>query len=227
MSFCIIGVLESKGSTVDGLSGEDNQVLIPLRTALRRVFNVDHLNVVYVQITDGDRLEEAQKRIAAVLRTRHRMESLGRKDDFVIQNQRLILAARMKAISYFRRMIVWLGSVALLTGGVGILSVMLLSVRERRNEVGLRLAVGARRRDILTQFLVEAIILGGAGGVLGLFLGLGVSVSLSTFSEWTICLNYRALAVGLGFALLVGAAFGVLPAQRAAALDPIEGLRAE
>ena len=227
VSFLIIGVLESKGSTVDGLSGEDNQVLIPLQTALRRVFNLDYLNMAYVQITDGDRLDEAQEQIAAVLRTRHRMEALGREDDFVIQNQRLILAARMEAISSFRRMIVWLGSVALLTGGMGILSIMLLSVKERRNEVGLRVAVGARKRDILTQFLLEALSLGLAGGVLGLFLGSGVSILLSTFSEWTTRLDYRAFGAGLGFALLVGVAFGVLPAQRAAALDSIEALRAE
>jgi putative ABC transport system permease protein len=227
VSFLIIGVLESKGSTVDGLSGEDNQVVIPLQTALRRVFNLDHLNMAYVQVRDGDRLEEAQDQIAAVLRARHRMEVLGREDDFAIQSQRLILTARMEAIASFRRMILWLGSVALLAGGVGILSIMLLSVRERRNEVGLRVAVGARQRDILTQFLLESLFLGVAGGVVGVFLGLGVSLALSAFSEWTTRMNYVALGVGLGSSLLVGVVFGVFPAQRAAALDPIEALRAE
>lgn len=227
VSFLVIGVLESKGSTVDGLSEEDNQVLIPLQTALRRVFNLDYLKMTYVQVTDGDRLEEAEEQISAILRARHRMAELGREDDFAIQNQRLILTARMEAISSFRRMILWLGSVALLAGGVGILSIMLLSVRERRNEVGLRVAVGARRKDILTQFLVESLFLGVAGGGVGVLLGLGTSFAISALTEWTTRMNGVALVVGVGSALLVGLTFGVLPAQRAASLDPIEALRAE
>ncbi len=227
VSFRIIGVLESKGSTVDGLSEEDNQVVIPLQTALRRVFNLDYLKMIYVQVTDGDRLMEAEDQIFTILRDRHRMVELGKEDDFAIQNQRLVLAARMETISSFRRMILWLGSVALLAGGVGILSIMLLSVRERRNEVGLRVAVGARRKDILTQFLVESLFLGVAGGVVGVFLGLGAALAISYWTEWTTRVNGVAVVVGVGSALLVGVLFGVFPAQRAAALDPIEALRAE
>jgi putative ABC transport system permease protein len=227
ISFLIIGVLESKGSTVDGLSEEDNQVVIPLQTALRRVFNIDYLKMIYIQVADGDRLEEAEDQIAHILRDRHRMVELGKEDDFAIQNQRLILSARMEAISSFRRMILWLGSVALLTGGVGILSIMLLSVRERRNEVGLRVAVGARQRDILAQFLVESLFLGVSGGVVGVILGLGSAFALSSFTEWTTRVNGTALTVGLASALLVGAISGAYPAQRAAALDPVEALRAE
>ena len=227
VSFRVIGVLESKGSTVDGLSGEDNQVVIPLQTALRRVFNLDYLKMIYVQVTDGDRLMEAEDQISTILRDRHRMAELGKEDDFAIQNQRLVLAARMETVSSFGRMILWLGSVALLAGGVGILSIMLLSVRERRNEVGLRVAVGARRKDILTQFLVESLFLGTAGGVVGVFLGLGAAMALSYWTEWTTRVNLVAVVVGVGSALLVGVLFGVFPAQRAAALDPIEALRAE
>jgi putative ABC transport system permease protein len=227
ISFLIIGVLESKGSTVDGQSEEDNQVVIPLQTALRRVFNLDYLKMTYVQVTDGDRLEEAEDQISTILRDRHRMAELGRGDDFAIQSQTLILTARMEAISSFRRMILWLGSVALLAGGVGILSIMLLSVRERRNEVGLRVAVGARQKDILMQFLMESLFLGVAGGVVGVLLGLGASWSIAAWTDWTTRLNGVALVVGVGSALLVGVIFGVYPAQRAAALDPIEALRAE
>ena len=227
VSFLIVGVLESKGSTVDGQSQEDNQVVIPLQTALRRVFNLDYLKMTYVQVTDGDRLVEAEDQISTILRARHRMVELGREDDFAIQNQRLILTARMEAISSFRRMILWLGSVALLAGGVGILSIMLLSVRERRNEVGLRVAVGARRKDILIQFLMESLFLGVAGGVVGVLLGLGASWSIAAWTDWTTRVNGVALVVGVGSALLVGVIFGVFPAQRAAAMDPIEALRAE
>lgn len=226
-SFRVIGVLESKGATVDGLSEEDNQVVIPLRTALRRVFNVDHLKMIYVQVGDGNRLAEAEAQIAAALRARHRMEALGREDDFAIQSQRVILAARMAAVTSFRRMILGLGSVALLVGGVGILSIMLLSVRERRGEVGLRVAVGARHRDILIQFLVEALLLGLLGGAAGLGLGLGVAWGVGAWTEWQVSVNATALGIGVGSALLMGVLFGVVPARRAAALDPIQALRAE
>jgi len=157
--FQVIGVLESKGATVDGLSEEDNQVVIPLQTALRRVFNLDFLKMLYVQARDGSRLDAAEEQIAHALRTRHRIAEMERGDDFAIQNQRIILEARLETVTSFNRMILGLGSVALLVGGIGILSVMLLSVRERRNEIGLRVAVGARHRDILVQFLMESLFL--------------------------------------------------------------------
>jgi putative ABC transport system permease protein len=225
--FLIIGVLESKGATVDGLSEEDNQVVIPLRTALRRVFNLDHLKMVYVQVRDGEDLQAAEAQIANVLRARHRTAPLGRTDDFAIQNQRLVLTARMETVSSFNRMILGLGSVALLVGGIGILSIMLLSVRERRNEVGLRVAVGARRQDILVQFLVEALGLGILGGLAGVLAGLAVAWGVGRGTDWDTVINGTALLVGLASALVVGTVFGVYPAQRAAAMDPIAALRAE
>lgn len=227
VTFTVIGVLESKGATVDGLSEEDNQVLIPLRTALRRVFNLDYLRMIYVQVRDGDRLNQAEDQVAAILRTRHRTAELNRQDDFAIQNQRVILAARLETVASFRKMILGLGAVALLVGGVGILSIMLLSVRERRNEVGLRVAVGARQKDILIQFLVESLFLGVAGGICGVALGLSVAWGVGAWTEWRTVVNGTALMAGLISALLVGVLFGVFPAQRAAALDPIEALRAE
>ena len=227
ISFQIIGVLESKGTTVDGLSEEDNKVVIPIRTALRRVFNVDYIKMLYVQVRDGDRMQFAQVQIADILRTRHRTAEFGREDDFAIQNQRLILAARLETVASFRRMILGLGAVAVFVGGVGILSIMLLAVRERRNEVGLRVAVGARRRDILIQFLVESLLLGAAGGALGVVVGLAVAWLVGKSTEWQTAVNGTALMVGLLSALVIGVLFGVYPARRAAALDPIEALRAE
>ncbi|MCJ7627620.1 MAG: ABC transporter permease, partial [Longimicrobiales bacterium] len=225
--FLVIGVLESKGATVDGLSEEDNQVLIPIQTALRRAFNLDFIKMIYVQVKDPDRMGAAEEQIAGILRTRHRTTEFGRGDDFAIQNQRLILAARLETLASFRRMILGLGAVALFVGGVGILSIMLLSVRERRNEVGLRIAVGARKKDILAQFLVESLFLGLMGGGVGVVLGLGVAWALGVSTQWETSINETALLVGVSSALFVGVAFGVYPAQRAAALDPIEALRAE
>ena len=225
--FLVIGVLESKGATVDGLSEEDNQVLIPIQTALRRAFNLDYIKMIYVQVRDGDRMQVAEEQIGDILRTRHRTAELGRVDDFAIQNQRLILAVRLETLASFRKMILGLGAVALFVGGVGILSIMLLSVRERRNEVGLRIAVGARKKDILIQFLVESLFLGTVGGAVGVILGLGVAWVVGVSTQWQTAINETALLVGVSSALFVGVAFGVYPAQRAAALDPIEALRAE
>ena len=225
--FLVIGVLESKGATVDGLSEEDNQVLIPIQTALRRAFNLDFIKMIYVQVRDGDRMRVAEEQIGDILRTRHRTAEFGRVDDFAIQNQRLILAARLETVASFRKMILGLGAVALFVGGVGILSIMLLSVRERRNEVGLRIAVGARKKDILIQFLVESLFLGLVGGAVGVILGSGVAWVVGASTQWQTAINETALLVGVSSALFVGVAFGVYPAQRAAALDPIEALRAE
>jgi putative ABC transport system permease protein len=225
--FLVIGVLESKGATVDGLSEEDNQVLIPIQTALRRAFNLDFIKMIYVQVRDGDRMRVAEEQIGDILRTRHRTAEFGRVDDFAVQNQRVILAARLETLASFRKMILGLGAVALFVGGVGILSIMLLSVRERRNEVGLRIAVGARKKDILIQFLVESLFLGLVGGAVGVILGSGVAWVVGASTQWQTAINETALLVGVSSALFVGVAFGVYPAQRAAALDPIEALRAE
>jgi len=225
--FRVVGVLESKGATVDGLSEEDNQVVIPLRTAMRRVFNLDYLKLIYVQVSDRNLLAEAEKEVAHLLRTRHRMKYLSRDDDFGIQNQRVILDARLETMESFNQMTLGLGSVALLVGGIGILSVMLLSVRERRNEVGLRVAVGARRRDIMIQFLVEALLLGVAGGLIGVALGVLVAWGVGQGTEWATVVNGTALLVGLISTLGVGAVVGVLPARQAAGMDPVEALRAE
>lgn len=225
--FQVVGVLESKGATVDGLSEEDNQVIIPLQTALRRVFNLDYLKMVYVRVEDGTGLQAAEDRMAEVMRNRHRVAELGRTDDFAIQNQRVILEARIETVASFNRMTLGLGSVALLVGGIGILSVMLLSVRERRNEVGLRVAVGARRRDIRTQFLVESLLLGVVGGLAGVFAGMAVAWGVGRTTEWDTVIDGTAIMIGLVAALGVGAVFGVFPAQQAAAMDPIDALRAE
>ena len=225
--FEIIGVLESKGTTVDGLSEEDNQIIIPIQTAMRRVFNVDYINMLYVQARERELMDEAREQIAQVLRTRHRTEEFGREDDFDIRNQSVFLEARLETISSFRRMIFGLGTVALAVGGVGILSVMLLAVRERRNEIGLRVAVGARQRDILTQFLLESLLLGTAGGIMGVSIAVVVTWAVGKVTDWQTVFNGTAMMVGLLSALGIGVIVGVVPAQRAAAMDPIDALRAE
>ncbi len=227
MPFEIIGVLVSKGITVDGASEEDNQVIIPINTALRRVFNVSYLKMIYLEAADGALMDEAAEEVAAILRERHRLVRRGRPDDFTIQNQRVVMAAELETVASFRTMITGMGAIALVVGGVGILSIMLLSVRERRSEIGLRVAVGARRRDVWLQFLVEAMVLGCAGGLLGLMLGTGSSWIVSAATQWDAVVTRTSVAAAVSSALTLGLVFGVYPAFRAASLDPIDALRAE
>ncbi len=225
--FEVIGVLESKGASLNSGSDEDNQILIPLRTGLRRVFNLDYLNLVYVQVRDGEDLEAAEAEISSLLRRRHRLDSFAKPDDFRVRNQLVILQAERETAASFQRLITALASIALIVGGVGILSIMLLSIRERRNEIGLRMAVGAKRRDVKMQFLVEALILGGGGGFTGLLVGLAAAASIGWATEWQTAVSGPAIALALGAALIVSLVFGVYPAQRAATLDPIDSLKAE
>lgn len=223
----VVGVLASKGATVDGLSDEDNQVVVPLATGLRRIFNVDDLKTIYVQVADAGRLESAAAEMRRVLRERHRLAEPDREDDFTIQNQAILLEAERLSVAAFQRTINALGAVALLLGGVGIFAIMLLSVKERTGEVGLRMAVGARRRDIQIQFLAEALALGGAGGVGGTAAGVAVAWIVGGTTEWSTTVTAPSLALALGSALAIGVLVGVIPANRAASLDPIQALRAE
>jgi len=225
--FEVVGVLESKGATTNQASDEDAQVLVPLKTGMRRVFNVDYVTLLYVQARDGADLDAVATRIGDVLRERHGLERLGRPDDFRVDNQMVVLQARRAAAASFERLIMTLASVALLVGGIGILSIMMLSIRERRNEIGLRIAVGAKRRDVRAQFVLEALLLGMAGGLAGLLMGVAAAASVGRATEWRTEVSPPAIAIAVGAALAVSLVFGVYPAQRAAALDPIESLRAE
>lgn len=225
--FEVVGVLIEKGISVDGSAKEDNQVIVPINAALRRVFNADFLKMIYLEVTSPALMDEAEEEVAAILRERHGLARYDRPDDFRIQNQRVIMNAELATVTSFRRMITGMGAVALAVGGVGILSIMLLSVRERRSEIGLRVAVGARRRDVWIQFLIEAVVLGGAGGVVGLVLGIGGSSVVSAVTDWTAVVTPPSIALAVTSALTLGVVFGVYPAFRAASWDPIEALRTE
>lgn len=224
--FEVIGVLEPKGVSIDGRATEDDRIFVPLQTAMRRLFNIDYIKTIYLEGLDADVLDRAETDAADLLRARHDIGA-GDEDDFVIQNQRVLLETELAAQASFRRLIIGLGVLALIAGGSGILALMLLSVRERRREIGLRIAVGARRRDIAMQFLGESLLLAFTGGIAGITLGALASRLIATFSTWPATTSPQAIITAGAAALLTGTLSGVPPAWRAASLDPVEGLTAE
>lgn len=224
--FEVIGVLKSKGVTAEG-ANEDNQILIPLNTALRRVFNLTYLNSISVSVKNQRSMSLAERQISDLLRERHRLRIRNKPDDFMILNQLNLLAAEKKTSQTFSTMIVGVAAISLLVGGIGILAVMLLAIKERTNEIGLRMAVGSRRKDILVQFLSEAMILGFSGGSLGVLMGVGAAWALGSATQMQMVVSAAPIAISLVFSLSVGLFFGVVPARRASLLNPIDALRAE
>ncbi|MFO8008204.1 MAG: ABC transporter permease, partial [Candidatus Brocadiia bacterium] len=223
--FEVIGVTVPKGMDANG-QDQDDIVIIPLKTAMRRVFNTTYVDTIYVQARSQDALGEAEGQIRPLLRERHRLRG-GQPDDFTIQNQAQLLETQRETS---RSMTLLVGSVAgisLLVGGVGILAVMLIAVRERTEEIGLRRAIGARRKDIAAQFLMEAALLSGGGGIAGLLVGLGTTWGISALGSWPVVMSWGPGLGAVVFSLVLGTSFGFYPALQAARLEPIEALRSE
>ncbi|NOU19780.1 MAG: FtsX-like permease family protein [Bacteroidales bacterium] len=224
--FTIIGVLKSKGTTVSG-SNLDAQVLIPINTAMRRIYNVNYLNRIFVEVSSQLKMIEAEDEIISALRDYHRLEVRNKENDFTIDNQLTDIQASESSAQSFTWLIVGVSAIALLVGGIGILAVMLLSVRERNSEIGLRLSVGAKRRDIVWQFLIESSILGFAGGLTGFTIGFIVSEVIKFTSQWHISISPISVLISILFSLIIGLVFGVIPAQKASKADPITALQKE
>lgn len=221
--FEVIGVLEGKGTTADG-ADQDNQVLVPIQTALRRIFNATWLSAVYVSIGDPERMDDAAAEIQRLLAARHQRRPDDRPADFAIQNTARIRSVQQEMTQSLSRLSTGLAAMALVVGGIGILALMLLSVRERTAEIGLRMAVGAQPRDILIQFLVEATVLALAGWVGGIALGAVAGVAVIVGTAWTIAVPVAAGLVSLAAAIVIGLGFGALPARAAARIPPIQAL---
>jgi putative ABC transport system permease protein len=223
--FEVIGVLEEKGVNAIG-QDDDDLILVPVTTVMRRVMNVSHVNDVYIEAKSGAVMEQAVREIAEVLRERHRIRP-GREDDFSVQNQTDILKAEEETASTFTMLLGSIAAVSLVVGGVGILAVMLISIRERIREIGVRRALGARKRDILHQFLLEALVLSIAGGTLGVALGIGSSFVVGRLTAMPTSVSALSVLVAFLFSSAVGLFFGIYPAKRASELDPIAALRSE
>jgi putative ABC transport system permease protein len=224
--FEVVGVLEPKGNDVNGID-QDDQVVVPLRTALRRLFNVEHLGAIHFQARDQNATAAAVAQVRETLRDRHRLNRAGAPDDFTIQTQAELIETQREVSETFTTLTGSIAAVSLLVGGIGILAVMLIAVRERTREIGLRLAVGASRRDIRTQFVLEAAILGMGGGLAGIALGLVGAGVIGATTNWAMRVSWSSVLFAFAFSLAVGGFFGVYPAQRAARLDPIDALRSE
>jgi len=226
VTFEVIGVMESKGVDLNG-ADQDDQIFIPIRTALRRVFNLPYINTVNVQATSAETMGRAVTQITEILRDRHRLNKQQKPDDFTIQNQADLLEAQRETTDTFTMLIGSIAGVSLLVGGIGILAIMLIAIRERTNEIGLRMAVGASRKDIMTQFVIEASILGVGGGLVGILLGILGAFFVRIGTSWAVSISPDSVGLAFGFSLLVGLFFGVYPARRASLLDPITALRSE
>lgn len=222
--FEVVGVLAPKGIDADG-SDLDGNVFVPLRTALRRVFNTTWLTTVSVSVPESARMREAEAAIRDVLRQRHGLAD-GVADDFAIQDQARLLATQRRAVESLAALAAGLAGVSLLVGGAGILALMLLSVKERTGEIGLRMAVGARPRDVLVQFVAEATLLALGGWAVGAALAALGSTAVAFGTRWPVGLPAGAGAATLLMALVIGLGFGAVPARKAALLPPVEALAA-
>ena len=226
----VIGVLDRKGQNASG-DDQDDTLLLPISTFRNRIHRwlagpQKRVYVISVKVQDGWGFEPVQQEIASLLRQRYKLQP-GEPDSFVLRNLSEVLEAEQAAGRVMTLMLAAVAGVSLLVGGIGIMNIMLVSVTERTREIGLRMAVGARSRDILAQFLIEAVVLSLAGGAAGILIGAGASLLIGRLADWPIVLGAGPVLLAVGFSAAVGMFFGYYPARRAAALLPIEALRHE
>jgi len=227
--FTVIGVLDRKGQSTFG-QDQDDVILVPLSTAQRLISSkkvkIGSVNSISIKVRDPDAMKEAEEQVRGLLRQRHRLKATD-PDDFWLRNLSEILQAQEESSRVLTMLLAAIASVSLLVGGIGIMNIMLVSVTERTREIGLRMAVGARSRDILGQFLVEAVTLSLFGGLIGVGVGLTGAYGAAYVAEWRTLIQFEAILVAFGFAGTVGIFFGFYPARKASRLDPIEALRHE
>ena len=225
VSFQIVGVLPEKGA--DRFHDQDDVIIVPLSTAMYRLLGKDYVDEVNIEIANASEIESAQSEIRDVLCRRHRIRPEKREDAYTIRNLAELQEALESTSQTMSTLLASIAVISLLVGGIGIMNIMLVSVTERTREIGLRKAVGARRRDILTQFLTEALVISLLGGLAGIALGWGTAIGMSEFAGWATSVSLQSVLVATLFSALVGIVFGLWPARKAAQLNPIEALRYE
>jgi len=228
--FTVIGVLARKGQNTQG-QDQDDMVIVPITTAKQKVIGTSRANArataaILVKIRQDESMQDAEDQMRDLLRQRHKLTA-NQDDDFWMRKVSGVAATQDESSRTLALLLAAVAGVSLLVGGIGIMNIMLVSVTERTREIGLRLAVGARRRDILTQFLIEATTLALFGGAVGIVIGIGGSTMLAAIGKWPTLIRWEVVAAAVGFSGLIGVFFGFYPAQRASRLDPIEALRHE
>ncbi len=221
--FRVVGILQSKGSS--GLGSQDDQVLVPIATAQRYFVSGTKVRSIAVSVASADQIPLTKARLTALLQERHGTN--GTDDDFTISDQAQLLDTFSSVTGLLALLLGGIASISLIVGGIGIMNIMLVSVRERTREIGIRKAIGARGSDILLQFLVEALVLSLLGGLIGIVLGVAASAVIAAIAGWGFSFSLITVVVAVGFSLAVGVVFGVWPARQAARLDPITALRYE
>jgi putative ABC transport system permease protein len=229
--FTVVGVLENKGQSMMG-TDQDDLVVLPIATARGRVLGAANLakqravSTIWVKVADGADTKAVEEQVRQLLRQRHRLQA-GTEDDFSLRNLAEVMAAQEASSRVLALLLAAVASVSLVVGGIGIMNIMLVSVTERTREIGLRMALGARTRDILGQFLVEAVTLSLIGGLAGVALGGVAALGIAQFAGWRILLAPEAVVLAVAFAFAIGVFFGFYPARKAARLNPVEALRFE
>jgi len=222
--FKVVGLMAPKGS--GGFGDPDDQIFIPVTTAMRRVFGVQNIRSISVQAKSMALMDQTTEEITQLLRKRHKLTE-DDEDDFRIANQAEFMQMAEDSSRTFTMLLAGIACVSLLVGGIGIMNIMLVSVTERTREIGIRKALGARRHDILLQFLIESLVLSLFGGIAGILFGIGGSLAVARLSGWNLSVSPQSILLSFTFAALVGIFFGLYPARQASSLDPIDALRYE
>ncbi|MGZ3773846.1 MAG: ABC transporter permease [Pseudobdellovibrionaceae bacterium] len=225
INFQVIGVLPEKGA--QGPMDQDDRVIIPVQTGMYRLFGKDYVDSVDIEVTTPDKINSVQDSIKEVLNKRHRVPISAQSEAFQIFNMADLQAALAESSKTMALLLSSIATISLLVGGIGIMNIMLVSVTERTREIGLRKAVGARKLDILMQFLAESVVVSVMGGVIGIFLAWGATVLLSSILSWPMSIAFNSVLISFGFSVLIGIVFGIYPAKKASDLHPIDALRHE
>ncbi|MBT6601713.1 MAG: FtsX-like permease family protein [Nitrospina sp.] len=223
--FRIIGVFESKGQDSDGID-QDDILLIPIKSMLRRILNQNYISTIYVKADSRNNIERVAAKIKTILRDRHRIPD-DAENDFTVISQIDLENLKAETSELFTRLIVGVAAISLVVGGIGILAVMLISVKERTHEIGIRRAVGATKGDIVAQFLIESIVIGLFGGFFGVVLGIGITFGASIWGAGNLLLDTNSIYISTSVCMIIGIIFGLFPAIKASRLDPMVALTIE